>query len=543
MKRAMQQVVQHGTRHGSKHAAKHAGKHRVLSAQPARPARPAPQRALALLICAALGACTLEPAYERPPLPVARAYPQGPGYVSQTGAQANASNNAEAAAEPPVGAAPAPAATAAAADLGWRDFLRDARLQRLVELALTNNRDLRISVLNVEAARAQYAIARAGLFPTLTANLAGARGRGNLSLFTSGGPVANAYAAFGSVNWELDLFGKVRSLEHAALEQYLASAQARKAAQILLIAEVATEYLSLVAADEALAVTAASLQIAEESYRLARLQFSAGTGSELDLREAQGVLEQARAQLAAEQRARAQAENALVLVVGAPLPTDLPAGQNLVEQDFLTDIPAGLPSDLLVRRPDIGQAEDLLIAANADIGAARAAFFPSISLTAAAGSVAPMLRQLFSSGSGAWGFEPVASVPIFTAGLNQANLAQAKTQRAIAVALYEKTVQIAFREVADALSARATYEDQVGALRRQVQAQQRRLVLAQLRYKTGVDSYLTLLVAQNDLNNAQLARVAASLGRLINLVTLYQDLGGGWLEHQGELPRPIDAAP
>jgi multidrug efflux system outer membrane protein len=420
--------------------------------------------------------------------------------------------------------------------------LRDARLQRLVEAALQNNRDLRIAILNVEAARAQYAIARAGLFPSVSANVAGARGRGNLSLFTSGGPVTNAYAAYASVNWELDLFGKVRSLEHAALEQYLASVQARKAAHMLLVAEVATQYLSLIGADEALAVTADSLKIAEESYRLTKLQFSAGTGSELDLREAQGVLEQARAQLAAEQRARAQAENALVLIVGSPLPADLPAGKGLGEQEFLTDIPAGLPSDLLARRPDIAQAEDLLIAANANIGAARAAFFPSISLTAAAGSVSPMLNKLFGAGTGAWGFEPAASLPIFTGGLNTANLEQVKTQRAIALAQYEKSIQVAFREVADDLSARATYEDQLDALEHQVQAQQRRLVLAQLRYKTGVDSYLTLLVAQNDLNNAQLARVSASLGRLINLVALYQDLGGGWLEHLGDRA-PVDSPP
>jgi multidrug efflux system outer membrane protein len=361
-------------------------------------------------------------------------------------------------------------------------------------------------------------------------------------LFTSGGPVTNAYAAYASVNWELDLFGKVRSLEHAALEQYLASVQARKAAHMLLVAEVATQYLSLIGADEALAVTADSLKIAEESYRLTKLQFSAGTGSELDLREAQGVLEQARAQLAAEQRARAQAENALVLIVGSPLPADLPAGKGLGEQEFLTDIPAGLPSDLLARRPDIAQAEDLLIAANANIGAARAAFFPSISLTAAAGSVSPMLNKLFGAGTGAWGFEPAASLPIFTGGLNTANLEQVKTQRAIALAQYEKSIQVAFREVADDLSARATYEDQLDALEHQVQAQQRRLVLAQLRYKTGVDSYLTLLVAQNDLNNAQLARVSASLGRLINLVALYQDLGGGWLEHLGDRA-PVDSPP
>jgi multidrug efflux system outer membrane protein len=498
-------------------------------------------RACALAALLAHGGCTLEPSYQRPALPIDDAYPQGPGYRSSVKPQINQS--IERSGNKEAGGAPATAAQVAAADLGWRDFLRDAQLQRLVELALQNNRDLRVAILNVEAARAQYGIERSGLFPSVAANAVGARGRGDITLFTTGGPVYNVVAAYASVNWELDVFGRVRSLEHAALEQYLASAQARKSAQILLVAEVATQYLTLVAADEALAVTVDSQQIAEESYRLAQLQYSAGTGSELDLREAQGVLEQARAQLAVEQRARAQARNALVLLVGAPLPTDLPLGQTLGDQAFLTDIPPGLPSDLLKRRPDIAQAEDLLIAANANIGAARAAFFPDISLTAAAGAASPALGQLFRAGNRAWDVGPGVVLPIFNGGLNTANLKQAKTQRAIAVAQYEKTVQTAFREVADALSARATYEDQVDALQRQVKAQQRRLALAQLRYKTGVDSYLTLLIAQNDLNNAQLARVSASLGRLINLVALYQDLGGGWLEHQGETPKAVDSPP
>ncbi len=484
---------------------------------------------LAIVFLLGLAGCSLEPPYQRPALPVSDTYPQGPGYASSVAPKIHPAD---------MGAHPD-----AAAELGWRDFLRDARLQRLVELALQNNRDLRIAILNVEVARSQYAIVRAGLFPSVSATLAGARGRGNVTLFSTGTAVSSGYAAYAQVGWELDLFGKVRSLEHAALEQYLASTQARKATQMLLVAEVATQYLSLVAADEALAVTADAQRIADESYRLAQLQFSAGTGSELDLRESEGALQQARAQLAAEQRARAQAQNALVLLVGSPLPGDLPVGQALGDQSFLTDIPAGLPSDLLTRRPDIAQAEDLLIAANANIGAARAAFFPAISLTGAAGSVSPMLSHLFGAGTGAWGFEPAVTLPIFTGGLNTANLKQARAQQAIAVAQYEKVVQEAFREVADALSARATYEDQVDALQRQVQAQQRRLALAQLRYKTGVDSYLTLLTAQNDLNNAQLARVSASLGRLVNLVALYEDLGGGWLEQQGQPPPPVDSSP
>jgi multidrug efflux system outer membrane protein len=464
-------------------------------------------RALALAGGLALGACSLEPPYTRPALPVADAYPDG--------------------------AAAAPGEARAAADLGWRAFLLDERLQRLVEAALRNNRDMRVAILNVEAMRAQYLVERSGLFPQVGASVVGARGRGDLSLFTAGTSVADVFEAYASVSWELDLFGQVRSLAHAALERYLASVEARKAAQILLVSEVATQYLTLVAADEAMAVTADSLRIAEESYRLTQLQYAAGTGSELDLRESEGAVEQARAQLASEQRAQAQARNALVLLLGAPLPPDLPPGRPLNEALVLADIPAGLPSDLLARRPDIVQAEHELIAAHADIGVARAAFFPSISLTGAAGAINPVLGHLLRGGPNAWGIEPGATLPLFTGGLNTANLEQAKNRRDIAVAQYEKSIQTAFREVADGLNARSTYEDQVAALERQVKAQLRRLDLARLRYRTGVDSYLTLLVAQNDLNAAQLSLVSTRLGRLVNLVTLYQDLGGGWIEQGG----------
>jgi multidrug efflux system outer membrane protein len=223
-----------------------------------------------------------------------------------------------------------------------------------------------------------------------------------------------------------------------------------------------------------------------------------------------------------------------VLLVGAPLPPDLPSGLRLDQQEIFSNIPAGLPSELLVRRPDIVLAEDQLRAANANIGAARAAFFPSISLTGVAGSVSPVLGRLFQSGTGAWGVQPNAALPLFTGGLNTANLEKAKVQRDIAIAQYEKAIQTAFREVADGLSARATYEDQMDSVNRLVAAQQRRLQLAELRFETGVNSYFTLLAAQTDLNNAKLLRVTTSVNRLTNLITLYKDLGGGWLERQGD---------
>ncbi|MGA8862791.1 MAG: efflux transporter outer membrane subunit [Gallionella sp.] len=469
---------------------------------------------------ALLAACTLEPGYHRPSLPVANAYPVGPENTSMANSTIGETNSGS-------------DATA----IGWKDFLHDARLQKLIEIALKNNRDLRIAILNVESTRAQYGIQRSEMFPTLALNGAAGRGRGNLSLFEPGTTVSTAYTAYASVSWEVDLFGRVRSLETAALDQFLASTEARKSAEILLVSEVANQYLTLIAADEALKVTDDSLTLAAESYRLAKLQYDAGTVSELDLREAEGALEQARAQSAAERRARAQTENGLILLLGAPLPADLPPGLRLDQQEIVTDIPAGLPSDLLVRRPDIVEAEDLLMAANANIGAARAAFFPSISLTGAAGSISPVLAHLFQSGTGAWGIQPSAVLPVFNGGLNSANLEKAQAQRDIAVAQYEKAIQIAFREVADGLVARATYEDQVDAQNRLVAAQQRRVQLAQSRFKAGIDSYLTLLAAQTDLNNTQLSRTATRLDRLINLITLYQDLGGGWLEHKGDVPR------
>jgi multidrug efflux system outer membrane protein len=482
-----------------------------------------------------LTACTLAPDYRRPDAPIPGSYP---GVVTAVPTRSGVLDAAPAA---PVAV---PVATpVAAAQLGWREFLHDARLQHLIALALQNNRDLRVAVLNIASARAQYGIERAALFPTLSATASAGRGRGSLSTYEPGASPGNIYSAYLSASWEIDLFGRVRSLEKAALEQYLATEQSRKATQLLLVAEVANQYLTLLAADESLAVTDSTLAVADDTYRLTKLKFDTGTGSELDLREAEGALEQARAQRAAQQRTRAQAQNALQLLVGTELPADLPAGMGLEDQNIASDIPPGLPSELIERRPDIVAAEDQLIAANANIGAARAAFFPTVSLTGAAGVISPVLHDLFQSGNRAWSVSPSASVPLFNGGLNFANLDYAKAQRDIAVANYEKSIQTAFREVADGLVARATYDAQVESLNRLVAAQQRRLVLSKLRYETGVDSYLTLLTAQTDLNTARLSRVSASLDRLSNLVTLYQSLGGGWEENRGQAPTVGEANP
>ena len=471
------------------------------------------KRALSLVLILAAG-CSLQPVYERPEAPVAATYPSGPAYKDA-------------------------GSGTAAVDIGWRDFLRDERLQRLVEIALANNRDLRVAALNIDRFQAQYRIQRSTLFPQVDAGVSSVAQRGASALsgqnFTS-----HTYSADIAASWTLDFFGRLRSLNDAALQQYLATAQAGKATYILLVSQVADQYLTMLAADELLAVTSATLKTAQDSYELAQAQFEAGTGTELSVRQAQTVVEQARANNAAQLRARAQAENALVLLIGEPLPADLPPGQPFNSQRFLAEIPAGLPSELLTRRPDVMQAEANLRAAYADIGAARAAFFPTISLTGSFGRESTQLNQLFTPQSKAWSFVPSVSVPIFQGGALVASLDVAKIEKQAAVALYEKAIQSAFREVADGLAARGTYDDQIAALEREVDASQTFLELSQLRFRTGVDSYLNVLTAQTSLYAAQQLLVSARLNRLTNLVDLYQELGGGWIERTGEAPRPAE---
>ncbi|AOK14998.1 multidrug transporter [Burkholderia cepacia] len=482
--------------------------------------------ASAVALAAALFAtgCTMAPHYTRPDAPVSQAYPAGGVYATQPGAAGARSANGQ-------------AATA----IGWREFFVDPRLQRLIEIALKNNRDLRVSVLNIEAARAQYQITRAELFPTLDAVGTGDRQRlPNALTAVPGRNITTTYNVGLSASWELDLFGRVQSLKDQALAKYLATAQARKASEIALVAQVADQYLTLLSTDDLLKVTENTLKSAQAQYDLTKLQFDNGTGSELDLRQAQTIVETALANQQAQARARAQAVNALVLLIGQPLPDDLPPGLPLDAQNFLTDIPAGLPSDLLTRRPDVMQAEQALLAANANIGAARAAFFPRISLTGAFGTGSPTLGGLFKAGTAAWSFAPQITMPIFEGGANLANLDLANVQKRIEIANYEKAIQSAFREVSDGLAARGTYDQQIAALQRNEHAQQRRFDLSDLRYKNGVDSYLSVLTAQTDLYAAQQSLINARLARWTNLVDLYRSLGGGWIQRAGETPRPAD---
>jgi multidrug efflux system outer membrane protein len=357
---------------------------------------------------------------------------------------------------------PAAAAAPAAADIEWQAFFSDPKLRLLIDAALRNNRDLRIAVLNIEQARAQFQIRRADQFPTINAGITGSRqpnanGNGSITSAYTGGLLLTSY--------ELDFFGRVASLKESALAQYLATEEGRKTTQISLIAAVANTYLSLLADEELLAITQQTLVTREESFKLSKLRFDNGVTSELDFRQAESLTEAARASLAQQVRQRALDQNALTLLLGQPLTGDLavalPAGKGLADAPMMVDVPAGLPSDLLTRRPDIRQAEQQLLSANADIGAARAAFFPRISLTASAGSASSHLSGLFKSGSYGWTLAPQLILPIFDAGRNRAGLDSANAGRDIAVAQYEKAIQTAFREVSDALAGRATLGEQL----------------------------------------------------------------------------------
>jgi len=453
-----------------------------------------------------LSGCSFIPKYERPAAPVATQWPGGP--ITETPGQK------------------------AAPDVPWQDFFRDARLQQLIGTALANNRDLRVAVLNIEQARAQYRIQRADLFPTVGIGASGSR------VPNSSGGITSTYSAgFTVSSWELDFFGRIASLKEAALAQYLATEEGRKATQISLIASVANAYLNLLADDELLAITRQTLATREDSGKLSQLRFDNGVASELDLRQAQSLTESARATLAEQLRQRAVDQNALTLLVGQPPTGDATgnavAGTGLAGTQFMNDLPVGLPSEVLINRPDIRQAEQLLLANNANIGAARAAFFPQVSLTAGIGSGGSHLSDLFKSGSYGWTFAPQIVMPIFDAGRNQANLDSVRAGRDIAQAQYEKAIQTAFSEVADALAGRANLGEQLRAQQAQADAEAVRFKLSDLRYRNGVASYLDLLDAQRSLFTAQQAVVQVRLAQLQNQVNLYKTLGGGWTEPAG----------
>ena len=470
---------------------------------------------VAIFLAALLAGCTLDPAYQRPDAPVAVAWPT----TGATAASATAAGGA-----PSVTSVPA---APLAADTGWRDFFRDARLQRLIELALQNNRDLRVAALNVAEYEAKYRIARANLGPTVDASASSTRERAE----GYGASLSSSSVEVGFTSWEVDFFGRLGSLKRQALEEYLSTDAARTSTQISLVATVATDYLQLLSDQELLKITADTVDADRSTVELTRSEMKIGTASLQDVRQAENSLASARASLASYTRAVAQDRNNLEAEIGCPLPDDLAQGPRLTQSTaLLADIGEGVPSDLLMRRPDIVEAEHTLKAANANIGAARAAFFPKIELTATAGSSSSSLSGLFKAGSGVWEFAPSISIPIFDFGNNKASLDVAKIEKNIDIADYEKTIQTAFKEVANALAGRATYVDQVDADRDYVGSAQQYYNLAQARYRQGTDSFLTLLDAQRTLYTAQQQLVSDTLSQLSNLVTLYKVLGGGWSE-------------
>jgi multidrug efflux system outer membrane protein len=452
-----------------------------------------------------LGGCTLAPEYTRPDAPVPSSWPSGPAYKDSAGKPGDV----------PV------------ADIAWRNFFVDERLQKVIDLALANNRDLRIAALNVEMARALYGIQRAELFPTVDANASGSKQRipANVMGFPEPLTIERYDVNLGISSWEIDFFGRIRSLKDAALQEYLATEQARRSTQISLVAEVANTYMTLAADRELLKLAQETLKAQEATYKLIKRRYEVGASSELDLRQAQTRVEAARVDVARYTGIVAGDENALTLLVGSPvsdglLPTELSSVM------ALKDISPGLPSEVLLRRPDILAAEHTLKASNANIGAARAAFFPSISLTGIIGTASGELSGLFKSGSESWSFTPEITMPIFDARTWSAYDAS-KVDRELVLTQYEKAIQTAFREVADALAQRGTLGDQMAAQQSFVEATAESYRLSDLRYKSGIDSYLSVLDAQRSLYGAQQGLIAIRLSRLTNLVTLYKVLGGG----------------
>ncbi len=455
-----------------------------------------------LVLATWLAGCTLAPRYERPAMPVPDRFPASGGNL-------------------------------AAADQGWRAMFRDPRLQALIALALANNRDLQVAALNIEAARAQFRIQRAGLLPTVGGVGAGTRlGLGAVNNSSGALPInADTFYVLGiSASYELDLFGRVRSLTAQARETYLATIEAHRAAHLALVGQVVTQYLTERTYAEQYEVAVCTEISTHKTYDLTKQLFAEGQRSELELRAAEAQWQNARGEVPRLWRLWMQSVDALVVLVGQPLPANLAPPQPLATEQMIADLAPGIPSQVLLRRPDVLEAEHALRAANANIGAARAAFFPEISLTGFAGTVTTAFKRLFSSGTGLGVFSTMIAEPIFAGGANIANLDAAQVQKRIRIAQYEKTIQTAFREVADGLAARETFEQQLEAQTAQVHAEQVRYDLSLDRYRTGVAGYLDVLSAQSDLYAAQQALIQLRADRLTNLADLYRALGGGWSE-------------
>ncbi|WP_323989271.1 efflux transporter outer membrane subunit [Nguyenibacter sp. L1] len=470
-----------------------------------------------LLLLAALPGCTLIPNYKRPSLPVAPAWPTGAAYHASGAGQIGT----------------------AASDLGWRDFFVDPRLRALIALAVRENRDLRSAALSVIEAQGQYRVQHAALFPqingtgqsiyTAPSNNGGfafAPGLGRSGV----GTFRFYQAGIGFSSYEIDLFGRIRSLSREASDQMLSQVANQRALVISVISQVATAYVAWLADCEQLRVTEQTLASQQDTLRLTQARFDRGETDQLTLRQTETQVEQAAANRAQYQRMIAQDENQIVLLVGAPMPTDLPPPAPFGRQTILADLPAGLPSDLLDRRPDVLSAEFALKSANDDIGAARAAFFPRLILTASDGVSSLQFRNLFTSGATTWSINPQLQVPLLTWGQTEGSLQVSKARRDERLMAYEKAIQSAFQDVSNALAARATYLEQGRQLDALVSSSADAYRLARMRFDSGVDSYLTTLDSQRALYTAQQSQISVQEARYQNLITVYRALGGGWNE-------------
>ncbi|AEX51618.1 RND efflux system outer membrane lipoprotein [Rahnella aquatilis CIP 78.65 = ATCC 33071] len=448
--------------------------------------------------------CTLTPEYHRPTAPMPPVWPvKTKTSVSDT----------------------------SVASITWQTLFIDPKLRQVVQLALDNNRDLRIAILNIEKAQAQYRIQRSALMPQVGITGAEQAQRTPASVsYTGIGGVSRGYSLdVGISAYELDLFGRIRSLKEEAQQDYLSTAWSRQATQISLIAEVAGSYLSLAADQDLQRLARDTLRSRQEAYDLQESLTSVGKSSQLPLHQAESELESARFQSLLADKQVMSDSNALALLVGTPLPANLlPSTDSLAHMISDKTLSAGLPSDLLQQRPDIVSTEHSLLAANADIGAARAAFFPSISLTTSAGRASNALGELFDAGGQSWGFAPQVNLPIFSGGRLMAQLETSKVERDIAVAEYEKSVQTAFREVSDALAERSVVDDETQAQQKNVQAAQAAFDFVQIQYANGATDYLNVLDAQRTLFSAQQSLIQSRLSQQNSLITLYKALGGGW---------------
>lgn len=459
-------------------------------------------------VFATLAACsTMAPEYSQPAAMVATKWPEGLNHKSETARDL-----------------PRPVA-----EIPWREFYLDPKLRKVIALALDNNRDLRVAVLNMKRYQALYQIRRSDLMPKVDASASATIQRIPEDLSSTGRAMTTDQynVGLGLVSYELDIFGRVQSLKGQALEQYLGTEQGARSVQISLVSQISGAWLTLAADRERLKLAKATLASQQESYQLIQRRYDAGISSSLDLQQGIITVETARVDIARYTALVAQDENFLNFLVGTQVPPEL-LPQKLSETiTALKDIYPGTPSDVLLQRPDILQAEAQLKGANANIGAARAAFFPRITLVSSVGFGSDELAGLFKGGSFAWSFAPRISLPIFDGGRNKANLKVAEVDRDIFVAQYEKAIQSAFREVADALAQRSTIDEQVAAQQTLTNATAERYHLSQARFDKGVDSHLNVLDSQRTFYSAQQGLITARQSRMVNMVTLYKTLGGG----------------